>query len=87
MLFCAHNEDGTMAMKHKPRETKGDICAISDCKEKGVKSLSSKKVKQALTDLTLKSGAQKRVHLCKKHYKEFKKKTKKERELDRLGWE
>jgi hypothetical protein len=87
MLFHAHKEDDTMAMKHKPRGAKGDICGISDCKEKGLKSLSSKKVKQALSDLSFKSGTQKRVHLCKKHYKEFKKKTKKERELDRLGWE
>ncbi len=76
-----------MAMKHKPRGEKGDICGISDCKEKSQKSLSTKKVKEALSHLTLKSSSQKRVHLCKNHYKEFKKKTKKERELDRLGWE
>ncbi len=27
------------------------------------------------------------VHLCREHYKEFKKATKEERSLDRLGWE
>jgi hypothetical protein len=28
----------------------------------------------------------KSAHLCHEHYKEFKKKTKKDRTLDRLGW-
>jgi hypothetical protein len=76
-----------MAMKHKPRSAKGDTCGVVDCNEKGVKSLSIKKVKSALSSLTLEKNAGKRVQLCKKHYKEFKKKTKKEREFERLGWE
>ncbi len=76
-----------MAMKHKPREGGAGKCGVADCKEQGHKSLSTKKVKSALSDLKLREGGGKRVHLCKKHYKEFKKKTKKERELDRLGWE
>ncbi len=76
-----------MAMKHKPRDTKGDTCAVVDCNEKGIKSLSTKKVKSAVPDLKLKKDSGKRVHLCKKHYKEFKKKTKKERDLERLAWE
>ena len=76
-----------MAMKHKPRGDASDVCGVVDCKEKGHKSLSTKKVKSALPNLSLRKDAGKRVHLCKKHYKEFKKKTKKERELDRLAWE
>jgi hypothetical protein len=76
-----------MAMKHKPREGRAGKCGVQDCKEQGHKSISTKKVKSALTDLSLREGGGKRVQLCKKHYKEFKKKTKKERELDRLGWE
>ncbi|UCE75513.1 MAG: hypothetical protein JSV56_10055 [Methanomassiliicoccales archaeon] len=74
-------------MKHKPREGRGDKCGVVDCKEQGHKSLSTKKVKQAVPDLKLGSNPGKRIHLCKTHYKEFKKKTKKERELDRLAWE
>jgi len=27
-----------------------------------------------------------RVHLCHEHYRTFRKATKKDRELDRLGW-
>lgn len=76
-----------MPMKHKPRGTKGDTCGVEDCNEKGVKSLSTKKVKSAISSLKLSKDAGKRVHLCKKHYKEFKKKTKKERDLERLAWE
>lgn len=76
-----------MAMKHKPREDRGGKCGVQDCIEQGHKSLSTKKVKSALPNLKLREERGKRIHLCKKHYKEFKKKTKKERELDRLAWE
>jgi hypothetical protein len=76
-----------MPMKHKPRGVKGDICCVEDCNENGVKSLSTKKVKSAVPNLKLKADVGKRAQLCKKHYKEFKKKTKKERELERLGWD
>jgi hypothetical protein len=44
-------------------------------------------VKSAVPNLTLKADAGKRVQLCKKHYKEYKKKTKKERDLERLAWD
>jgi hypothetical protein len=76
-----------MAQKHKPRGDRGGKCCIVDCHEKGHKSLSTKKVKAALPDLKIKPDSGNRIHLCKKHYKEFKKKTKKERDLDRLAWE
>ena len=76
-----------MAMKHKPRESKADICGVENCKEQGRKSLSTKKVKSAVPNLKLRTDIGKRVHLCKNHYKEYKKKTKKERELERLAWE
>ena len=76
-----------MAMKHKPRDGPADRCGVIECKEKGYKSLSTKKVKSALPDLKLRTERGKRIHLCKAHYKDYKKKTKKERELERLGWE
>lgn len=76
-----------MAMKHKPRDAKADQCGVENCKEKSRKSLSTKKVRSAVPNLKLRSDTGKRVHLCKNHYKEYKKKTKKERELERLAWE
>ncbi|MGC8645475.1 MAG: hypothetical protein ACP5UO_04315 [Thermoplasmata archaeon] len=32
------------------------------------------------------SGKGTKVHLCKEHYKEYKKATKKDREVERLTW-
>jgi hypothetical protein len=36
------------------------------------------------TNLKLKPGDHRQVHLCKDHYREFKKQTKKSRDLDRI---
>jgi hypothetical protein len=69
-------------MKHKPRE-RVDICSISGCKNPVVKSVSSRKAKSALSGV---SSSGKRTYLCKQHYKEFKKATKKEREDETMGW-
>ncbi len=59
-------------------------CSVHDCEEPRKRSVSAKKVTKALPDLkfTAEGG---RAHLCKTHNKEFKKATKKERELNRLG--
>jgi len=71
-------------MRHaKAEETKG--CSMSGCKDEGHKSLSTKKVEKALS--TKFEGKPRRVHLCKVHYKEYKKATKKDRELERLAWD
>ncbi|MCI4433906.1 MAG: hypothetical protein RXP30_03290 [Thermoplasmata archaeon] len=57
-------------------------CDVQGCKNPAFKSVSREKAKEIFS---LKSEGR-RVHLCKEHYKEFKKKTKKEREIERLGW-
>ncbi len=57
-------------------------CDVVGCNEKAVKTVARKKAEKVFS---LKGSASK-VHLCKGHYKEFKKKTKKERELERVGW-
>ena len=57
-------------------------CDVVGCEEEAVKTVARKKAEKLFN---LKGNANK-VHLCKKHYKEFKKKTKKERELERVGW-
>jgi len=43
-------------------------------------------VKEALPDLKL-IGEPRRIHLCKDHYRQFRKKTKEERDLDRATWQ
>ncbi len=59
------------------------ICDVVGCEEEAVKTVSRKKAEKIFT---LKSRKSTKVHLCKKHYKEFKKKTKKEREIERATW-
>ena len=70
-------------MKHKAKEPEKH-CDVEGCSEPVKKSLSRKKVEKE-TDLKF-STAAKHAHLCKEHYKTFKKATKTERKLDRLAW-
>ncbi len=57
---------------------------MEGCKKPAVRSLSGRKVADALSDLSIEEA--RRAHLCKEHYKEFKKATKVERKIDRLTW-
>jgi hypothetical protein len=61
------------------RIQKGVKCSVSGCKGEAVRSLSAAKVKTA----GLKVGNEKRAYLCKEHYKEYKKKTKKDKQLEK----
>lgn len=60
----------------------GQTCDVNGCENEAVKTVARDK---AQTIFSLK-GNSRHVHLCKEHYKEFKKKTKKDREIDRIGW-
>jgi len=64
---------------------KAQKCDIEGCKEDAERSISGKKVEKA--GMSLSSDPSKSSHLCHEHYKEFKKKTKKDRTFDRLGWQ
>ena len=66
-------------------EEKPDVCAVVGCGQPGERSLSANKVKKVLPDLKL-GDVGRRAHLCRSHYREFRKKTKEERELDRAAW-
>jgi len=59
-------------------------CDASGCDAVAERSVSAKKAGKA--GLKLASEDLRNAHLCKEHYKQFKKKTKKDRELERLGW-
>lgn len=59
-------------------------CDIEGCKADAVRSISGKKVEKA--GMSLSGDPSKSAHLCQEHYKEFKKKTKKDRTYERLGW-
>ncbi len=59
-----------------------ELCDVTGCKNEKFKTVSRKEAEKIFS---LSSGSNK-VHLCKEHYKEFKKKTKKDREIERLNW-
>jgi len=61
------------------RIAKGVKCSVSGCSKDAVRSISSGKVKSA--GLNISSG-ERRAYLCKEHYKEYKKKTKKEKKVE-----
>jgi len=61
------------------RIDKGAKCSVSGCGKEAVRSLSTDRVKAA----GLKVGAERRAYLCKEHYKEYKKKTKKDKQLEK----
>lgn len=62
------------------RVDKGVKCSVSGCGKDAVRSLSAEKVRSA----GLKVGSsEKRAYLCKEHYKEYKKKTKKDKQLEK----
>jgi hypothetical protein len=62
------------------RIDKGVKCSISGCGRGAIRSLSTAKVKSA--GLSVSSG-EKRAYLCREHYKEFKKKTKKDKTIEK----
>lgn len=59
---------------------KGEKCSVSGCGKDAIRSLSTEKAKSAGLNV---DSAGKRVYLCRDHYKEFKKKTKKDKTIDK----
>ena len=58
---------------------KGVKCSVSGCGKEAARSISAEKVRMA--GLSLGSG-ERRAYLCENHYKEYKKRTKKERKIE-----
>jgi len=58
---------------------KGVKCSVSGCEKDAVRSIAAGKV----TAAGLKIDEERRAYLCKEHYKEFKKATKKDRTLEK----
>ncbi len=61
----------------------GPVCVISGCESKAERSITAKKVLES--GLSLKEGSGRKAALCREHYREFKKATKKDRVLETLG--
>lgn len=62
--------------------TTEEICDVAGCEKPAERSFNIKQVSRS--SLKLKSNDLRQVHLCKEHYKEFKKQTKTDRELDQV---
>jgi hypothetical protein len=61
------------------RVSKGEKCSVLGCPKEAVRSVSRDTVNAA----GLKVEELRRAYLCKDHYKEFKKKTKREKMVER----
>lgn len=59
---------------------KGAKCNVIGCDKDGVRSLTTSKVKDAGLSI---SSSSKKTALCKEHYKEWKKATKQDRDVER----
>jgi hypothetical protein len=62
---------------------KGVKCSVSNCNKDAVRSIAASKV----TAAGLKIDTERRAYLCKEHYKEFKKATKKDRTLEKWRYQ
>ncbi|MGA1819767.1 MAG: hypothetical protein ACMUHU_02040 [Thermoplasmatota archaeon] len=58
-------------------------CEVSGCSEPAQRAVNAKKAKNSGLSISIERG---NVHLCKEHYREFKKSTKEDRKLQRIGW-
>ena len=65
------------------RIEKGVKCSVSGCGREAARSISANKVKAAGLSV---SNREKRAFICKEHYKEYKKKTKKDKTLEKWRW-
>jgi hypothetical protein len=57
-------------------------CDVEGCDNPAERSISGKKVEKAGLDIEESRG---KVHLCREHYKEYKKSSKADRKLEALG--
>jgi len=76
-LYCVEDAEG---VKTLGRIDKGVKCSVSGCGREAVRSLSTNKARSSGLNVV---SSERRVYLCKEHYKEYKKKTKKEKMLDK----
>jgi hypothetical protein len=68
--------------EHKSPVHQADQCTVKGCGKVAERSISTDSATAAGLDIIEDA---RRAHLCKDHYKEYKKKTKKDRKLNLLG--
>ena len=76
--YIAESDD-TVTMSLAKHNTVAAKCDVAGCENDAERSFNIKQVSKS--QLILKSDDLRQVHLCKEHYKEYKKQTKTEREI------
>ncbi|MEM2103262.1 MAG: hypothetical protein QW717_00030 [Candidatus Bathyarchaeia archaeon] len=61
------------------RVARGVKCSVPGCSKEAARSLSAEKVRLAGLGI---SSSDRRAYLCESHYKQFKKKTRKDRKIE-----
>lgn len=74
-----------MVERHALRSAKAEHCSVKDCNGDAVRSVPAEKASE-MAKLVFKEQTGKRVHLCRIHYRQYKKATSEDRELERLSW-
>ncbi|MCW3987330.1 MAG: hypothetical protein NWE87_03330 [Candidatus Bathyarchaeota archaeon] len=64
------------------RIAKGTTCSVTNCDDMAVRSISTAKVEATGLDI----AEQRRVYLCRRHYREYKKKRRDDNRLERWRW-
>jgi hypothetical protein len=79
------NQRGGISIARASRGGSKDkgTCAVLKCEEPAIRSISAKKAGKILKLGT--GPREKKAHLCKEHYKEFRKATKRDRKYEMLG--
>ncbi len=75
-----------MAELHHKVQKDDEVCGVKGCKQPAVRSLPTKKISGNIA-AGLKGEDGRRTHLCKEHYREYKRATKDERLTDTLAWQ
>jgi hypothetical protein len=61
---------------------KGVGCSVKGCSGEAVRSLSKAKISKSVLEVS----GERRIYLCREHYKQWKKDAKKQEDMERLRW-
>jgi hypothetical protein len=63
----------------------GTVCSVQGCDEKATRSVSAEKAREGLqaAGAGFEDNRARRLYLCQKHYKVYKKQTKKDKKVDK----
>ncbi|MEM3442448.1 MAG: hypothetical protein QXM86_01125 [Candidatus Bathyarchaeia archaeon] len=80
LFYAIANKESLAVRRTLGRVDKGIKCNVSGCGNDAIRSLSLEKVRSAGLNV---GSNERRTYLCKEHYKEYKKRTKKEKMLEK----